>query len=92
LWQLLLLFWAIHQEIFKNVQDKVAESQVVVEETMQGISIVKVSMNGTEIARYNGKLKKSLDCHQRWKIPRLLCSFIIFVSLDIVAVVWSVFD
>jgi hypothetical protein len=37
--------------------------QVVVEETMQGISIVKVSpMNGTEIARYNGKLKKSLDC------------------------------
>jgi hypothetical protein len=56
LWQLLLLFWAIHQEIFKNVQDKVAESQVVVEETMQGISIVKLSpMNGTEIARYNGK-------------------------------------
>jgi ABC-type antimicrobial peptide transport system permease subunit len=33
--------------------------QVVVEETIQGISIELSPMNGTEIARYNGKSKRS---------------------------------
>jgi hypothetical protein len=53
---------------FENlrVQDKVAESQVIVEETMQGISIVKAFANGMKIARYDGKKKRS-SSHQGGK-------------------------
>jgi hypothetical protein len=56
LWLLLQLFWGFIRKYLKNVQDKVAESQVVVEETMQGIILLRLlPMNGNEIVRYNGK-------------------------------------
>jgi hypothetical protein len=41
---------------------KIAESQVIVEETMQGISIVKAFANEWyEIARYDGKNKEVVN-------------------------------
>jgi ABC-type multidrug transport system fused ATPase/permease subunit len=45
----------VHSKICKSVQDKVAESQVIVEETMQELVLRHSPMNGTEIARYDGK-------------------------------------
>jgi ABC-type bacteriocin/lantibiotic exporter with double-glycine peptidase domain len=48
--------------LFVNIQRMFktkAESQVIVEETMQGISVVKAFANEWyEIARYNGKIKE----------------------------------
>jgi hypothetical protein len=44
-----------YENILKKVQDQ-AESQVVVEETMQGISIVKVANEWYEIARYKDRI------------------------------------
>ena len=75
----------------KNVQDKVAESQVIVEETMQGISIVKAFANEWyEIARYNGKIKEIVKIAIKGgKYRGYFASFIIFCLFGaIVAVVW----
>lgn len=52
----------LFEKYSKKVQDQVAESQVVVEETMQGISIVKAFANEWyEIARYKEKNKGSSE-------------------------------
>jgi ABC-type multidrug transport system fused ATPase/permease subunit len=40
-----VIFGRFIRKFAKSVQDKVAESQVIVEETMQGISIVKAFAN-----------------------------------------------
>jgi ABC-type multidrug transport system fused ATPase/permease subunit len=54
-----VIFGRFIRKYSKNVQDQVAESQVIVEETMQGISVVKAFANEWyEIARYNGKIKE----------------------------------
>jgi ABC-type multidrug transport system fused ATPase/permease subunit len=52
-----VIFGRFIRKFSKNVQDQVAESQVIVEETLQGISNVKAFANEWyEIARYKGKI------------------------------------
>lgn len=75
----------------KKVQDKVAESQVIVEETLQGISNVKAFANEWyEIARYNGKINEIVKIAIKGGQYRgYFASFIIFCLFGaIVAVVW----
>jgi ABC-type bacteriocin/lantibiotic exporter with double-glycine peptidase domain len=72
----------------KSVQDKVAESQVIVEETM-GISIVKAFANEWyEIARYDGKNKEVVKPIKGGKYRGYFASLSYFVFGAIVAVVW----
>lgn len=75
----------------KKVQDQVAESQVIVEETLQGISIVKAFANEWhEIARYNGKISEVVKLAIKGgKYRGYFASFIIFCLFGaIVSVVW----
>ncbi|MBQ0908996.1 ATP-binding cassette domain-containing protein [Flavobacterium sp. F-328] len=86
-----VIFGRFIRKYSKSVQDKVAESQVVVEETMQGISIVKAFANEWyEIARYNGKIKEVVSIAIKGgKYRGYFASFIIFCLFGaIVAVVW----
>jgi hypothetical protein len=75
-----------HSKFCKSVQDKVGESQVIVEETMQGISIKAFANEWYEIARYDGKKRSSKTSHQRRY--RGYFFLIIFCLGAIVAVVW----
>lgn len=75
----------------KKVQDQVAESQVVVEETMQGISIVKAFANEWyEIQRYGKKIQEVVKVAiQGGQLRGYFASFIIICLFGtIVAVVW----
>jgi ABC-type multidrug transport system fused ATPase/permease subunit len=75
----------------KKVQDQVAESQVVVEETMQGISIVKAFANEWyEIERYTAKIKEVVKVAIKGgQLRGYFASFIIVCLFGtIVAVVW----
>ncbi|SHG22697.1 ABC transporter, permease/ATP-binding protein [Flavobacterium segetis] len=86
-----VIFGRFIRKYSKSVQDKVAESQVIVEETMQGISIVKAFANEWyEIARYNGKIKEVVTIAIKGgKYRGYFASFIIFCLFGaIVAVVW----
>ncbi|MFV5686082.1 ABC transporter ATP-binding protein [Flavobacterium sp. GB2R13] len=86
-----VIFGRFIRKYSKNVQDKVAESQVIVEETMQGITIVKAFANEWyEIARYNGKIKEVVKIAIKGgKYRGYFASFIIFCLFGaIVAVVW----
>ena len=86
-----VIFGRFIRKYSKNVQDKVAESQIIVEETMQGISIVKAFANEWyEIARYNGKIKEVVKIAIKGgKYRGYFASFIIFCLFGaIVAVVW----
>jgi len=86
-----VIFGRFIRKYSKNVQDKVAESQVIVEETMQGITIVKAFANEWyEIARYNGKIKEVVKIAIKvGKYRGHFASFIIFCLFGaIVAVVW----
>lgn len=86
-----VVFGRFIRKYSKSVQDQVAESQVIVEETMQGISIVKAFANEWyEIARYNGKIKEVVKLAIKGGLYRgYFASFIIFCLFGaIVAVVW----
>ncbi|MFB0910372.1 MAG: ABC transporter transmembrane domain-containing protein [Flavobacterium sp.] len=86
-----VIFGRFIRKFAKSVQDKVAESQVIVEETMQGISIVKAFANEWyEIARYDGKIKEVVKLAIKGgKYRGYFASFIIFCLFGaIVAVVW----
>jgi ABC-type multidrug transport system fused ATPase/permease subunit len=86
-----VVFGRFIRKYSKNVQDKVAESQVIVEETMQGISIVKAFANEWyEITRYNLKIKEVVSIAIKGgKYRGYFASFIIFCLFGaIVAVVW----
>jgi len=86
-----VIFGRFIRKYSKKVQDQVAESQVIVEETMQGISIVKAFANEWyEIARYNGKIKEVVkQAIKGGKYRGYFASFIIFCLFGaIVAVVW----
>ncbi|MFV8375864.1 ABC transporter ATP-binding protein [Flavobacterium sp. LB1P71] len=86
-----VIFGRFIRKYSKNVQDKVAESQVIVEETMQGITIVKAFANEWyEISRYNGKIKEVVKIAIKGgKYRGYFASFIIFCLFGaIVAVVW----
>lgn len=86
-----VIFGRFIRKYSKKVQDQVAESQVIVEETMQGISIVKAFANEWyEIARYKSKIKEIVDIAIKGgKYRGFFASFIIFCLFGaIVAVVW----
>jgi ABC-type multidrug transport system fused ATPase/permease subunit len=86
-----VIFGRFIRKYSKKVQDQVAESQVIVEETMQGISIVKAFANEWyEIARYDGKIKEVVQLAIKGgKYRGYFASFIIFCLFGaIVAVVW----
>jgi ABC transporter fused permease/ATP-binding protein len=86
-----VIFGRFIRKYSKKVQDQVAESQVIVEETMQGISIVKAFANEWyEIARYDGKIKEVVKLAIKGgKYRGYFASFIIFCLFGaIVTVVW----
>ncbi len=86
-----VVFGRFIRKYSKKVQDQVAESQVIVEETMQGISIVKAFANEWyEIARYDGKIRDIVKLAiTGGKYRGYFASFIIFCLFgSIVAVVW----
>lgn len=75
----------------KKTQDKVAESQVIVEETLQGITNVKAFANEWfEIQRYKNKIKEIVQIAIKGGMYRgYFASFIIlFLFGVVVAVVW----
>ncbi|MBC7641016.1 MAG: ATP-binding cassette domain-containing protein [Flavobacterium sp.] len=86
-----VIFGKFIRKYSKNVQDKVAESQVVVEETMQGISIVKAFANEWyEIERYKTRIKEVVKIGIKGgQFRGYFASFIIVCLFGtIVAVVW----
>ncbi len=86
-----VIFGRFIRKYSKKVQDQVAESQVVVEETMQGISIVKAFANEWyEIERYKGKIKEVVKIAIKGgQFRGYFASFIIICLFGtIVAVVW----
>ena len=86
-----VIFGRFIRKYSKNTQDKVAESQVIVEETLQGISNVKAFANEWyEIARYKLKINEIVKIAIKGGLYRgYFASFIIFCLFGaIVAVVW----
>lgn len=86
-----VIFGRFIRKYSKKVQDQVAESQVVVEETMQGISIVKAFANEWyEIDRYKEKIKEVVKIAIKGgQLRGYFASFIIVCLFGtIVAVVW----
>ncbi|HEX8576581.1 MAG TPA: ABC transporter transmembrane domain-containing protein [Flavobacterium sp.] len=86
-----VIFGRFIRKYSKKVQDQVAESQVIVEETLQGISNVKAFANEWyEIARYSGKIAEIVKIAIKGgKYRGYFASFIIFSLFGaIVAVVW----
>ncbi|RAR70062.1 ABC transporter ATP-binding protein [Flavobacterium aciduliphilum] len=86
-----VIFGRFIRKFSKNVQDQVAESQVIVEETLQGITNVKAFANEWyEIARYKGKINEVVKLAIKGGQYRgYFASFIIFCLFGaIVAVVW----
>lgn len=86
-----VIFGRFIRKYSKKVQDTVAESQVIVEETLQGITNVKAFANEWyEIARYKSKIKEIVNIAIKGGQYRgYFASFIIFCLFGaIVAVVW----
>jgi ABC-type bacteriocin/lantibiotic exporter with double-glycine peptidase domain len=86
-----VIFGRFIRKYSKKVQDQVAESQVVVEETMQGISIVKAFANEWyEITRYREKIREVVKIGIKGgQFRGFFASFIIICLFGtIVAVVW----
>ncbi|RZJ70097.1 ABC transporter transmembrane domain-containing protein [Flavobacterium sp.] len=86
-----VIFGRFIRKYSKKTQDTVAESQVIVEETLQGISNVKAFANEWyETARYTTKIKEIIDLGIKGGQYRgYFASFIIFCLFgSIVAVVW----
>ncbi len=86
-----VIFGRFIRKYSKKVQDQVAESQVVVEETMQGISIVKAFANEWyEIERYKSKIREVVKIAIKGgQFRGYFASFIIICLFGtIVAVVW----
>ncbi len=86
-----VIFGRFIRKFSKKVQDQVAESQVIVEETLQGITNVKAFANEWyEIARYKGKIDEVVKLAIKGgQFRGYFASFIIFCLFGaIVAVVW----
>lgn len=86
-----VIFGRFIRKYSKKVQDTVAESQVIVEETLQGITNVKAFANEWyEITRYKSKIKEIVNIAIKGGQYRgYFASFIIFCLFGaIVAVVW----
>jgi len=88
---LALIFGKNIRKLSKQTQDKLAEANVVVEESLQSISVVKAFTNELfEIARYTTTLKEVVSVAIRTaRFRGLFISFVIFALLGgIVAVGW----
>ena len=86
-----VIFGRFIRKYGKKTQDKVAESQVIVEETLQGISNVKAFANEWyEILRYKNKIKEIVQIAIKGGQYRgYFASFIILCLFGcVVAVVW----
>ncbi len=86
-----VIFARFIRKYAKKAQDAVADSQVIVEETLQGISIVKAFANEAyEAARYAGKIREIVRIAIKGGQYRgYFASFIIFCLFgSVVAVVW----
>ena len=86
-----VFFGRFIRKLSRQAQDKLAESNTVVEETLQGISNVKAFVNETfEDARYNKSIREVVTIALRGaKYRGIFASFIIFCLLGtIVTVVW----
>lgn len=79
------------RKISRQAQDKLAESNTVVEETLQGISNVKAFVNESfEVERYNKSIREVVKIALRGaKFRGIFASFIVFCLFGvIVSVVW----
>ncbi|WP_281322068.1 ABC transporter ATP-binding protein [Flavobacterium aestivum] len=86
-----VIFGRFIRKYSRRVQDQVAESQVVVEETMQGISIVKAFANEWyEIGRYKDRIREVVKVGIKGgQFRGYFASFIIICLFGtIVGVVW----
>ncbi len=79
------------RKISRQAQDKLAESNTIVEETLQGISNVKAFVNESfEVGRYNKSVREVVKIAMRGaKFRGIFASFIVFCLFGtIVSVVW----
>ena len=86
-----VVFGKFIRKYSKKTQDKIAESQVIVEETLQGISNVKAFANEWyEISRYEFKIREIVQIAIKGGLYRgYFASFIILCLFgSIVSVVW----
>jgi len=86
-----VLFGKLIRKISRQAQDKLAESNVVVQETLNGIASVKAFNNEAyEVNRYNKNLREVVDIALRGATLRGgFSSFIVFCLFGaIVAVIW----
>lgn len=86
-----VIFGRFIRKYSKKTQDMIAESQVIVEETLQGISNVKAFANEWyEVIRYSDKIREIVAVGIKGGLYRgYFASFIIFCLFGaIVAVVW----
>jgi ABC-type multidrug transport system fused ATPase/permease subunit len=86
-----VFFGRFIRKISRQAQDKLAESNTIVEETLQGISNVKAFVNEAfEVNRYNTSIRDVVKIAMRGaKYRGFFASFIVFCLFGtIVAVVW----
>jgi len=86
-----LIFGNFIRKLSRQTQDKLAEANVVVEETLQSVQVVKAFTNETfEIGRYTRALNELINVALRTARYRgAFISFIIFVLFSgIVALMW----
>lgn len=86
-----VFFGRFIRKISRQAQDKLAESNTIVEETLQGISNVKAFVNEAfEAGRYEKKIREVAGIAIRGaKFRGLFASFIVFCLFGaIVAVIW----
>ncbi|UII22461.1 ABC transporter ATP-binding protein [Fulvivirga ligni] len=86
-----LFFGKFIRQLSKSTQDKLAETNVIVEETLQSIITVKAFTNEVfEIHRYTKKLKETVNIALKSaKFRGMFISFLIFALLGaIVAIMW----
>ncbi|MTI23131.1 ATP-binding cassette domain-containing protein [Fulvivirga sp. RKSG066] len=86
-----LIFGRFIKKLSKKTQDKLADANVIVEETLQSINVVKAFTNELrEAARYKTTLREVVDTALKAATFRgALISFIIFVLFGgIVGIIW----
>ncbi|SKB34579.1 ABC transporter ATP-binding protein [Daejeonella lutea] len=86
-----VVFGRFIRKLSRKAQDKLAESNTIVEETLQGISNVKAFVNEAyEVGRYNTSIREVVKIAMRGaKFRGIFASFIVFCLFGtIVSVVW----
>lgn len=86
-----VVFGRFIRKLSRQAQDKLAESNTIVEETLQGISNVKAFVNESfEVGRYNRSIREVVKIAMRGaRFRGVFASFIIFCLFGtIVSVVW----